>query len=108
MLTRRASSPLHGAADRSSSSITYIFISKDCFIRNADVLALHCAISAFKELPKTKFPKSGNSLSALPEMHSLLARTRPPSDKEVSIFTALTGHGQWLTANLLSNKGIAD
>ncbi len=52
MLTRRASSPLHGAADRSSSYITYICISKDCFIRNADVLAFHCAISAFKELPK--------------------------------------------------------
>ncbi len=30
MLLRRASSPLHIAADRSSSSINYIFISKDC------------------------------------------------------------------------------
>ncbi len=30
MLPRRASSPLHVAADRFSSSINYIFISKDC------------------------------------------------------------------------------
>ncbi len=36
-LTRSASSPIHDAAERSSSSITYIFMSNDCFIRDACV-----------------------------------------------------------------------
>ncbi len=55
MLTRRVSSTLHGAADRSSSSITYICIFQDCFIHNADVLAFYWAISAFKTIKEQQF-----------------------------------------------------
>ncbi len=74
MLTRHASSPLNSAADRSSSSITYIFISKDCFIRNADVLAFHCAISVFQTIQELHFTKADIYIlySQIPENESFL------------------------------------
>ncbi len=63
-------SPLHCAADRSSSSITYICISKDCFIRNADVFRLplrHFRLqnSTRNTVPNRKQPQrtSGDALS---------------------------------------------
>ncbi len=43
-----ASSPLQVAPARSSSSITYIFMSKDCFIHDVDVFAFICAITVLK------------------------------------------------------------
>ncbi len=52
-----ASSPLQVAPARSSSSITYIFMSKDCFIHDADVFAFHCAIRRLQNNPKTTFPR---------------------------------------------------
>ncbi len=61
-LTRRLSPTLHGAADLSLSSITYILISKDCFICNANVFSLplhhlHLQNSSRNTFPKRKQPQ---------------------------------------------------
>ncbi len=52
---RVLSSP--SCAARSSSSISYIFMSKDCFIHDADVFTLICAIPVLKTAQWTAFPR---------------------------------------------------
>ncbi len=81
-LTRSASSPIHDAAEPSSSSITYIFMSNDCFIRDACVR--HC--------PSSKQTKNNTSQSATPSERNrtLNAHILPPNT-EVWHFTPLTG-----------------
>ncbi len=52
-LTRSASSPIQVAPARSSSSITYIFMSNDFFILDVDMFAILC----LQNNPKTTFPR---------------------------------------------------
>ncbi len=82
---RVLSSP--SCAARSSSSISYIFMSKDCFIHDADVFTLICAIPVLKTAQWTAFPR----MHAHPKTLFPSARPRPSPYAEVWSFTALTG-----------------
>ncbi len=86
-LTRSASSLIHGAAKCSSSSITCIFMSKDGFIHDTDVLAFQCVTPVFKNNPKTTFPRVQHHQRAT----ALYAHSHP-SNPEVWRFTPLIGY----------------
>ncbi len=92
-LTRSASSPFQGAAERSSSSITYIFMSKDCFIHDADV---HCAITVFKTIQKLHFPGC-NTIRAQPDTQ---ARTHPLLNQRCQVSHLSLATECRLTSNL--------
>ncbi len=88
MLTKHVSSPLHSAADRSSSSITYVFISKDCFIHNADVFSLPLRHFRLQIGSRNTFlNRKRHQFSQFSHWH-------------LWVRLAVSHIGQWLTANL--------